>query len=234
MEPIYLDNASTSFPKPPQVAQAMFDYVTGCGCNIGRGGYEGAYQAEETVLPPVPLAGQPMRGVHQEHHREPERPAEGPAAARGPCAGVRHGAQRRHASPDPIDPPGRHLRPDPLPPGRHADDGAPSRPAAGEHPGCGDAPRQQRLRHPASGGGGGGLLPGKRPAVPAGHRPDRRSLPHRHGGHRGGRPGLHRPQGADGSPGHRGLPAAAGAGRGAGAAAVRRHRQRRTGSRPGP
>ena len=38
MEPIYLDNASTSFPKPPQVAQAMFDYVTGCGCNIGRGG----------------------------------------------------------------------------------------------------------------------------------------------------------------------------------------------------
>ena len=30
--------------------QAMFDYVTGCGCNIGRGGYEGAYQAEETVL----------------------------------------------------------------------------------------------------------------------------------------------------------------------------------------
>lgn len=54
-----------------------------------------------------------------------------------------------------------------------------------------------------------------------------------------------RPQGADGSPGHRGLPAAAGAGRGAGAAAVRRHRQRqptprrcrpscRTGSRPGP
>ena len=44
------DNASTSFPKPPQVAQAMFDYVTGCGCNIGRGGYEGAYQAEETVL----------------------------------------------------------------------------------------------------------------------------------------------------------------------------------------
>lgn len=50
MEPIYLDNASTSFPKPPQVAQAMFDYVTGCGCNIGRGGYEGAYQAEETVL----------------------------------------------------------------------------------------------------------------------------------------------------------------------------------------
>lgn len=41
MEPIYLDNASTSFPKPPQVAQAMFDYVTGCGCNIGRGGKTG-------------------------------------------------------------------------------------------------------------------------------------------------------------------------------------------------
>ena len=43
MEPIYLDNASTSFPKPPQVAQAMFDYVTGCAlasscaaCSTGR------------------------------------------------------------------------------------------------------------------------------------------------------------------------------------------------------
>ena len=167
-----------------------------------------------------------MRGVHQEHHRKPERPAEGPAAARGPCAGVRHGAQRRHASPDPIDPPGRHLRPDPLPPGRHADDGAPSRPAAGEHPGGGDAPRQQRLRHPASGGGGGGLLPGKRACCSC-WTPPRPPEPS---------PSTWRPWGrtpwpspatrADGSPGHRGLPAAAGAGRAAGAAAVRRHRQR--------
>lgn len=50
MEPIYLDNASTSFPKPRQVAQALYDYVSGCGCNIGRGGYGGAYRTEETVL----------------------------------------------------------------------------------------------------------------------------------------------------------------------------------------
>lgn len=50
MEQIYLDNASTSFPKPRQVAQAMYDYVSGCGCNIGRGGYGGAYRTEGTVL----------------------------------------------------------------------------------------------------------------------------------------------------------------------------------------
>jgi len=46
MEPIYLDNASTSFPKPPRVAQAMFDYVTGCGCNIGRGGERARLERE--------------------------------------------------------------------------------------------------------------------------------------------------------------------------------------------
>ena len=50
MERIYLDNASTSFPKAPGVAEAMYDYVKHCGCNVGRGGYDEAYQAEELVL----------------------------------------------------------------------------------------------------------------------------------------------------------------------------------------
>lgn len=50
MERIYLDNASTSFPKAPGVAEAMYDYVKNCGCNISRGGYDEAYQAEELVL----------------------------------------------------------------------------------------------------------------------------------------------------------------------------------------
>lgn len=49
MEPIYLDNASTTFPKPPEVAEAMFRYLTDCGSNVGRGGYARAYEAEELV-----------------------------------------------------------------------------------------------------------------------------------------------------------------------------------------
>ena len=50
MERIYLDNASTSFPKAPGVADAVYHYISDCGCNINRGGYDEAYQAEETVL----------------------------------------------------------------------------------------------------------------------------------------------------------------------------------------
>ena len=50
MERIYLDNASTSFPKAPGVAEAVYHYISDCGCNINRGGYGEAYQAEELVL----------------------------------------------------------------------------------------------------------------------------------------------------------------------------------------
>ena len=49
MQKIYLDQASTSFPKAPGTAEAVYRYMTECGCNIGRGGYEGAYSAEELV-----------------------------------------------------------------------------------------------------------------------------------------------------------------------------------------
>ena len=44
MERIYLDNASTSFPKAEGVAEAMCGYVQNCGCNVSRGGYDEAYQ----------------------------------------------------------------------------------------------------------------------------------------------------------------------------------------------
>lgn len=50
MEKIYLDNASTTFPKPPSVAQAVYDYMTGSGVNINRGCYNAAYDVEEQVL----------------------------------------------------------------------------------------------------------------------------------------------------------------------------------------
>ena len=50
MEKIYLDNAATTFPKPPEVAEAVFGYMTGEGVNINRGCYERAYRVEEMVL----------------------------------------------------------------------------------------------------------------------------------------------------------------------------------------
>lgn len=46
---IYLDNACTTFPKPPGVAEAVYRYMTEAGANIGRGGYESAYRVEEAV-----------------------------------------------------------------------------------------------------------------------------------------------------------------------------------------
>lgn len=50
MERIYLDNAATSFPKPPEVAAGVLDYIQNNGCNVNRGGYASAYGAAETVL----------------------------------------------------------------------------------------------------------------------------------------------------------------------------------------
>ena len=50
MDKIYIDNASTSFPKPEVVPKAVFDYMTKVGANIGRGTYENAYSAEEIVF----------------------------------------------------------------------------------------------------------------------------------------------------------------------------------------
>ena len=50
MKQIYMDNASTSFPKPQEVAGAVYAYMTGVGSNIGRGGYTSAYAAEEAVF----------------------------------------------------------------------------------------------------------------------------------------------------------------------------------------
>lgn len=50
MEKIYLDNGATSFPKPKEVADAVYEYMTCCGANINRGGYQEAYDLEGTVF----------------------------------------------------------------------------------------------------------------------------------------------------------------------------------------
>ncbi len=50
MPQIYLDNASTSFPKPPTVSAAVYQYMTQMGSNINRGSYEAAYVVEDAVF----------------------------------------------------------------------------------------------------------------------------------------------------------------------------------------
>ncbi len=62
MERIYLDNASTTFPKPPQVAQAVYDYMTQTGVNINRGCYDSAYSVEEQILETRELLTQLFHG----------------------------------------------------------------------------------------------------------------------------------------------------------------------------
>lgn len=49
MDYIYLDNASTTFPKAPNVANAMANYITNYGININRGSYALAYDVEDII-----------------------------------------------------------------------------------------------------------------------------------------------------------------------------------------
>ncbi len=49
MPEVYLDNATTSYPKPESVRRAVAEFATGCGASPGRGGYPRALAAEEEV-----------------------------------------------------------------------------------------------------------------------------------------------------------------------------------------
>ena len=49
MDKIYMDNACTSFPKPPTVATAVCDFIENYGVNINRGSYGPAYEMENVV-----------------------------------------------------------------------------------------------------------------------------------------------------------------------------------------
>ena len=50
MHSVYLDNAATSFPKPPAVAARMREYVEQIGASVNRGSYAPAQQAELVTL----------------------------------------------------------------------------------------------------------------------------------------------------------------------------------------
>ena len=49
MKKIYLDQASTASPKAPHVADTVYQYLSGIPVNVGRGGYQEAYSAEEII-----------------------------------------------------------------------------------------------------------------------------------------------------------------------------------------
>lgn len=50
MSAIYLDNAATSFPKPPAIAKAMLRYMQEIGASVNRGVYASAQEAGMTAL----------------------------------------------------------------------------------------------------------------------------------------------------------------------------------------
>ena len=49
MDGLYLDNAATSFPKAPGVADAVAGFLTNSGCNINRGLYTASFEAANIV-----------------------------------------------------------------------------------------------------------------------------------------------------------------------------------------
>lgn len=48
-QPLYLDNAATSFPKPPEVLQALVHYTTHIGASAGRGAYAAAQESGHVI-----------------------------------------------------------------------------------------------------------------------------------------------------------------------------------------
>lgn len=50
MTKIYFDQASTSFPKAPGVAEAVYHYLSDSAVNVNRGSYHAAYSVEEQIF----------------------------------------------------------------------------------------------------------------------------------------------------------------------------------------
>jgi cysteine desulfurase family protein len=46
---IYLDNAATSWPKPPEVSAAVLQYLQDCGMSVGRGATQRGAELQQTV-----------------------------------------------------------------------------------------------------------------------------------------------------------------------------------------
>lgn len=50
MKKFYLDQASTSFPKAPGVAETVYRYLCDSAVNVNRGAYDAAYSVEEQIF----------------------------------------------------------------------------------------------------------------------------------------------------------------------------------------
>jgi selenocysteine lyase/cysteine desulfurase len=44
-----MDNGATSYPKAPGVAEAMSHFILNVGCNVGRGAYAEAFEAQRKI-----------------------------------------------------------------------------------------------------------------------------------------------------------------------------------------
>ncbi|MCP3902407.1 MAG: aminotransferase class V-fold PLP-dependent enzyme [Planctomycetes bacterium] len=64
---IYLDNAATSFPKPPEVLEAMVRYATDVGVSPGRGAYAEVREADRIVRECRELICRLMHGADPDH-----------------------------------------------------------------------------------------------------------------------------------------------------------------------
>lgn len=64
---LYLDNAATSFPKPPGVTQAMVDYAQNLGASAGRGAYSEAIETGQKIAECRQLLNQIFNGENPHH-----------------------------------------------------------------------------------------------------------------------------------------------------------------------
>ena len=210
----YLDNASTTWPKPEPVYRFMDSFFRSHGVNPGRAGHTLANEAEQMIFETRRLlaqffgyrGGPQPGGVHPERHRFAEH-----RAVRPPSAKATHVVTTRveHNS---VLRPLYHLERDcavrvarvGADAEGYVDPGAIRDALDPLTPGSGGKPWLERARiGPGSRRDRGGRSRG-RSRLRRRHRPERGRHPHRHGRARYRRPVLHRTQGPVRADGDRG------------------------------
>ena len=238
---IYLDNAATSFPKPPEVLREMVETYARIGASPGRSSHDLAAQAEQLVertrarLARFFGAPDPTRVVFARQRLG--RAQHGHPGARPPRRPRRRDPPRPQLGAAPAPPPRRardhHLRRSPRSTAAASSTRRGRRAPPADHAGGRHVPRLERAGHdPARGRD----RPPLRRARRAAHRrcgPVGRPGPDRHDGARDRGARVHRPQGAVRPIGDRRAGAPAGPGRGDDAVRGHRHGLGQPGPQPG-